>query len=261
MRTPCCHTCLAFVLKFLIFLQAFVGVAIIVCSAYMLNQWQHHHNQAPSPGGFRSLNFASGELFFQDDALSFNSVSLPAPWFIYAFMGVGILICCIALIGHIGAEAINGCCLCCYAVLATIFILLQLGLVTFIALDHQWEKDIPFDPTGQLDSLRKFIQDNVDVFMWVGIAIITIQVLSILLSIVLRSLVSRPRADDDIEEDYSFRTGAREPLLSPYSGQASGSTRGDSDIWSSRMRAKYGLSGGDAKQSTQNQSMTTDVKP
>lgn len=32
--------------------------------------------------------------------------------FIYAFMGIGILVCCITCIGHIGAEAINGCCLC-----------------------------------------------------------------------------------------------------------------------------------------------------
>lgn len=32
--------------------------------------------------------------------------------FIYSFMGVGILVCCIALIGCIAAEAISGCCLC-----------------------------------------------------------------------------------------------------------------------------------------------------
>ncbi|KAL0435519.1 UNVERIFIED_CONTAM: Tetraspanin-18, partial [Sesamum radiatum] len=56
-----------------------------------------------------------------------------------------------------------------YTVLMTIFILLEAGLVAFIALDHHWEKDIPFDPTGELDNLRTFIEDNVDVFEWVGI--------------------------------------------------------------------------------------------
>lgn len=89
-----------------------------------------------------------------------------------------------------------------YSILATLFILLEVGLVAFIALDHHWEKvpcyhlmwmlvyfifvpsfltiksffqDIPFDPTGELDSLCTFIKDNVDVFEWVGIALVIIQ--------------------------------------------------------------------------------------
>ncbi|GFP82990.1 tetraspanin-18 [Phtheirospermum japonicum] len=198
MRTPCCHSFLAFILKFLNFLQAFVGVAIIVYSAYLLNQWNHHHHQFPPPhesggaplpaGVISPPSFAYGVV----NALGFDVNSLPAFWFIYAFMGVGILVCCITFIGHIGAEAINGCCLC---------------------------FDIPFDPTGELDSFRTFIEDNVDVFI----------------------------EDDDLEGDYDFRSSNREPLLAPYSSQASVSARGDSDIWSSRMRDKYGLNSGDAK--------------
>ncbi|PIN00836.1 hypothetical protein CDL12_26659 [Handroanthus impetiginosus] len=271
MRTPCCHTCLAFILKFLNFLQAFVGVSIIVYSAYMLNQWQHDHDHflPPDESGIRlrsadvvnPLNFASGVVSFNDDGLGINFHSLPAPWFIYAFMGVGILICCITCIGHIGAEAINGCCLCFYAILTTIFILLEVGLVAFIALDHHWEKDIPIDPTGELDSLWTFIEDNADVFEWVGIVIVIVQVLSLFLAIILKSLVSSQRMDeDDIEGDFDFRNSTREPLLIPYSSQASGSTRGDSDIWSSRMRDKYGLNSGEGKHNFPNQNPSSEVK-
>ncbi|KAK4407299.1 Tetraspanin-18 [Sesamum angolense] len=218
--------------------------AIIVYSAYMLNQWHHHHHQLPPPHEsgtqlypdvIHPLNFASGLVSSHDDAFRFNSLSLPAPWFIYAFMGIGIL----------------------YTVLMTIFILLEAGLVVFIALDHHWEKDIPFDPTGELDNLRTFIKDNVDVFEWVGITVI---VLSLLFAIILRSLVSGPLEDDDLEGDYVFRSSTREPLLAPYSSQASGSTRGDSDIWSSRMREKYGLNSGDAKHSLLDQNPSTDVR-
>ena len=32
--------------------------------------------------------------------------------FIYSFMGVGILLCCLTLVGCIAAELIHGCCLC-----------------------------------------------------------------------------------------------------------------------------------------------------
>ncbi|KAL6564048.1 hypothetical protein OROHE_005288 [Orobanche hederae] len=236
MRTPCCDTFLAFILKFLNFLQASVGVAIIVYSAYMLSQWQHHNHQfnptdasgAPRPADVVStLNLVSAVVFYRDNALRFDLHSLPAP---------------------------------CYAVLATIFILLEVGLVAFIALDHHWEKDIPFDPTGELDHLRTFIQDNVDVFMWVGIAIVIIQVLSLLFAIILRSLVSSQREDDDIEGDYDFRSCVREPMLAPYSSQTSVSARGDSDIWSSRIREKYGLNDGDAKNNALNQNPSFDAK-
>ncbi|KAL8055332.1 hypothetical protein ABFX02_04G048900 [Erythranthe guttata] len=264
MATPCSHTFLAFILKFLNFLQAFVGVAIIVCSAFMLNQWHHHHHhlqQFPPPADVIDLlNSASGVVSAHDESLRFDFHSLPAPWFIYALMGLGILVCCITFIGHIAAEAISGCCLCFYTMLTTMFILLEASLVAFIALDHHWQKDIPVDPTGELDSLLVFIKDNVDVFMGVGIAIVVIQVLSLLFAIILRSLVSERRTDDDIEEDYGFRGSAREPLVAPYSSQISPSIRGDSDIWSSRMRDKYGLNSGDAKHNLLNQNQSNDVK-
>ncbi|CAA2998172.1 tetraspanin-18-like isoform X1 [Olea europaea subsp. europaea] len=278
MRTPCCHTFLAFVLKFLNFLQTFIGISIIIYSAYMLNQWQHHTPPpAPMPydpefklpgNTIPAINSVSDVVFgVGDNGIRLNSHIILAPWFIYAFMGVGILICCITCIGHIAAEAINGCCLCFYALLTTVFVLLEVSLVAFIALDHQWEKDLPFDPTGELDSVRAFIEKNADVFMWVGISIITIQVLSLLLATILRSLVSSQRVDHDIEEDYDARSRMREPLLNPHPNQASGSTRarGDdkvvhNDIWSSRMREKYGLNSGDAKYNLLHQNSSTDTK-
>ena len=49
MRTPCCHTFVAFILKFLIFFQTFIGISIIVYSAYMLNQWEKHLPIPPNP--------------------------------------------------------------------------------------------------------------------------------------------------------------------------------------------------------------------
>ncbi|KAI3461015.1 hypothetical protein Pfo_017678 [Paulownia fortunei] len=273
MRTPCCHTFLALILKFLNFLQAFIGAAIIIYSAYMLSQWQHHRDELPPPAPshdesgiqlpadvINPLNLASGVVSFDDNVLRIGFQSLPAPWFIYAFMGIGIVVCCITCIGHIAAEAINGCCLCFYALLTTIFVLLEVGLVAFIAFNHHWKKDLPFDPTGELDSLMNFIEDNVDSFGWVGIAIVIIQALSLLFAIILRSLVSSQRVDEDIEADYDLRSSTREPLLIPHASQVSGSTRGDSDIWSSRMREKYGLSTGDAKHNLLNQNQSTDVK-
>ena len=74
--------------------------------------------------------------------------------------------------------------------------------MTFIAIDHQWEtvnfvvakvfcfldlalhkfltyklvfQDLPVDSTGELDHLRTFLEENRDVFEWVGIAVVIIQ--------------------------------------------------------------------------------------
>ncbi|BBH10090.1 Tetraspanin family protein [Prunus dulcis] len=297
-----------FVLKFLNFLQAFIGVSILVYSAWMLNQWNNHipivpQPSAPSPdsSSFSSLllssetaktsdqitplNFAVHLVSGFDEGLGLNSFKLPAPcnyefgdsfglWAIgvyLLFYGLGVLICCITFIGCIAAESINGCCLCfvslaytfCtifqprnysaffaitfkYTILITVLTLLEAALVAFIAIDHRWEKDLPFDPTGELDSLRSFVQDNTDVCRWAGLAVIVLQALSLLLAMVLRGMVSTHKADYDVEDDYDFRGRTREPLLNNQLSQASGSTKGDgrgthSDIWSSRIRDKYGL--------------------
>ena len=37
-------------------------------------------------------------------------------------------------------------------------------------------QDLPFDPTGELDSLRSFIENNIDICKWVGITVVSIQV-------------------------------------------------------------------------------------
>ncbi|KAJ8749510.1 hypothetical protein K2173_025705 [Erythroxylum novogranatense] len=260
MQRKCYHVSLAFVLKLLNFLQAFFALSIIMYSVWMLDQWNRHIPvtpppfPAPSPESSSVSYFQSiqGINFFNDMvhgldyglALDVNSFKLPAPWFIYSFMGVGIILCCVTLIGCIAAEAIHGCCLCFYSILKILLLLLEAALVAFIAIDRRWEKDLPFDPTGELQSLRSFIEENVDVCKWVGITVVVIQALALLLALVLRAMVSTRKGDFDYEDDYESLGGRiREPLLNQ-SGQASGSGT-HSDIWSSRIREKYGLNSND----------------
>ncbi|CAN1269981.1 TOM2AH2 [Linum perenne] len=236
MRNPnCCHVSLAFLLKFFNFLQAFLGISIILYSVWMLDQWNHHLPVSPppfpapssssSPSVVLSRSHSIATLDLAGDVASqmelsglgfyLNSVDLPAPWFIYSFMVMGAIICCITFIGCIAAEAIHGCCLC---------------------------FDIPFDPTGEVQTIRAFIEDNIEICKWVGITVIVIQALSLLLAMVLRGLVSTPNSDIDGEDDFeSGRSRRWEPLLGQ-PGQTSGTGNG-SDIWSSRMREKYGLNG------------------
>ncbi|KAL0418589.1 UNVERIFIED_CONTAM: Tetraspanin-20 [Sesamum radiatum] len=89
MGTSSCQTFMAFILKFLNFLQAFVGVAMIIYSAYMLSQWQHRPDEFPSPAPSHDVSGIPSSddvvnhlnLALSDNALHINFHSLPAPWY------------------------------------------------------------------------------------------------------------------------------------------------------------------------------------
>ncbi|VVB11239.1 unnamed protein product [Arabis nemorensis] len=266
MRHNCCHVSFASVLKILNFLQAFIGVSIIIYSIWMLDQYNHHVPvdppplAAPSPASYsfssskfeivsdsvnNPINFVLGSG--GDSGFNLRSLDLPAPWFIYSFMAIGILVCIVTIIGFIAAEAINGCCLCFYSILKTLVIILEAGLVGFIAIDRHWEKDLPYDPTGELNSLRAFIEANIDICKWVGIVVVAIQLLSLLLAMVLRAMVSPRQSELDDEDDYENPMNrARENLLGPQANQAS-SGSSNIDNWRSRIREKYGLTNGQSQ--------------
>ncbi|XP_076944907.1 tetraspanin-18-like [Bidens hawaiensis] len=246
MRRSFCQSCLAFILKFLSLFQLFVGITIILCSVFMLHQWTKHlpdlisviFNNASVSGQLTCLKFV-------DDVISGSH----SPWFIYAFMAFGVMLCCISCTGHIAAEAINGCCLYFYTVLKTLFILLEVALVMFIAFDRHWETDLPLDPTGEIDKFRKFVESDADFCKCIGITVVVIQAVCVLLAVVLRAMVNlqmRLDEEDDIEEYGVVRGKVWEPLLNPNVAQTSVSVNVNgksfhSDAWSSRMREKYGL--------------------
>lgn len=227
----CCRSCLACILKLLNFLQSFVGISLILYSVWVLNSWNRHRPAGPDGGSLR---------------LGFDLDDLPAPWFVCAVMGFGAVLCVVSFMGHVAAEVVNGCCLCFYVVLTSLVILLEASLGGYLVFNKQWEQDLPYDPTGELKRLHAFIEDNIDVFKWVAAAVIAIQALSLLLALFVRVLIPSRRADYDSDEDFVV---IRRPLLNPQGSPftlASVENKGfHSDIWSSRMRQKYGLNHSD----------------
>ncbi|KNA23295.1 hypothetical protein SOVF_025920 [Spinacia oleracea] len=282
MRTNCCHKLLAFNLKFLNFLQFFLGFSTVIYSAYLLNQWQSQApvvpsppSPAPPPNYLPSLTTIGGSLDVADRIESYNLgvefvsgseinlvshlhfIQLPAPWFVYLLMVVGGILCCMSCIGHIAAEGLSGCCLCFYIFLSIVLILLEAAAVVFIAADRYWDKDLPYDPTGELEKLKSFVEENVDICKWLGLTLLSVQALSLLLSLVLRAMISTSREEPDVEEgDASGRDSTRNPLLYSQSNQSSATVKGEgrgagSDIWTTQIRQKYGLN----NESSRNQSL------
>ena len=56
------------------------------------------------------------------------------------------------------------------------FISVYISLSCLHVMLYNFLQDLPLDPTGQLDIVRAFIEENIGICKWVGIVVLTIQV-------------------------------------------------------------------------------------
>jgi hypothetical protein len=181
----------------------------------------------------------------------------PEPWFIYAFLGVGVTTLLITCTGHIAAETSHNFCLSCYLCLQILLVIAQFILAGFLFFDKHWRQDLPDDPTGQLDKVEKFVKENLDICKWVALGVLIVEALGLFFAMTLRAISAdsrRPGYDSD--EEYA----PRQPLLNRQNNQATPQagapapaaaaagaspapvrTSVRNDAWSARMREKYGL--------------------
>lgn len=218
MGEDCCKSCLGFLLKFLNFLHAFFGVSLTVYAIWVLNHWIRH-------GGSLDLN------------------KLSDLWFVGALMGAGAVICLIVLTGYVAAETRSGCCLCFYSFVAIMLIIAEAALAGCVFSNKSWRQYLPNDSTGELKNLLAFIKENEDIFKWIALSMVAIQGLLVFLALSLKAAIPRRRLDYDSDEDFVV---IRRPLLIPqvapsYSSNAVDGQGYQPDVWSSRMRQKYGL--------------------
>ncbi|KAG8074506.1 hypothetical protein GUJ93_ZPchr0006g41055 [Zizania palustris] len=210
--------CLSFLFKFLAFLQAFAAVSSLLYASWILSRWARHHH-----------------LHLHD--------LLPDLWFACALMAAGLFYCLLLLAGCVAAEIDSGCCLCLFTIFATSMMLLEGALAAGFFFNQHWIQDLPYDRTGELNNLLSFIQNNLDLCKWAALAIVATQALSLLLATILRAMVSTRSGDYDSDEDFVV---IRRPLLVAQGAPAYLPTTVDNrgfhpDLWSSRMRQKYGL--------------------
>ncbi|RLN11218.1 tetraspanin-18-like [Panicum miliaceum] len=214
--------CLGFLLKLLAFLQAFAAVSALLYAAWILSRWARHH-----------------QLHLQD--------LLPGLWFPSLVMAAGLFYCLLLLAGYLAAEINNGCCLCFYTIPAMAMMLLEAALAGHLTVNEHWIQDLPDDRTGELHNLLSFIHNNLDLCKWAALAIFATQALSLFLAMILRAMLSARTTGYDSDEDFVV---IRRPLLlaqapPPYL-PTTVDTRGfRPDLWSSRMRQKYGLNTSD----------------
>ncbi|XP_021825861.1 tetraspanin-19-like isoform X2 [Prunus avium] len=119
----------------------------------------------------------------------YNAAAAAAPWFICTFLGAGVFLCAITCIGYLAAKFAHD-----------------------ILLNSDWEKDLPYDPTGKFHDFKDFVKSNFDMFKWIGLLIVLAQGFSILLALALKSVEPNQGSSYDSDEECP---PARLPLINP----------------------------------------------
>ncbi|XP_022892760.1 tobamovirus multiplication protein 2A-like [Olea europaea var. sylvestris] len=242
-----CKGFLECLLKLVNFLLALVGLAMVGYGIYLFVEYKNSSS---------FIVHSSGELLQLGRpmlmAVSLDSISdkLPKAWFIYLFIGIGVVLFVISCCGCIGATLRNGCCLTCYSIFVILLILVELGCAAFIFFDKSWKEEIPTDKTRSFDMIYEFMDKHWKIIRWVALGAVILEALVFLLALVVRT-INRPANydyDSDDESEGSKRQ-TRKPLLNRKADPATGvpvsgtldQRPSRNDAWSERMRKKYGL--------------------
>ncbi|XP_051144404.1 tobamovirus multiplication protein 2A [Andrographis paniculata] len=240
-------------LKLLNFLLILAGLAMIGYGIYLFVEYKNGASPGddtppvpPNMGEYVQL----GRPMLVAVTLADNIFDkLPKAWFIYLFIGVGVIVLFIACCGCIGTSMRNGCCLTCYSVLLVLLILVELGAAAFIFFDKSWQKEIPTDKTGNFDMIYEFLEDHWNIIRWVALGVVVLEAVIFLLALVVRA--ANIPADYDSDEEYigGPRQQIRQPLINRPAAPTTGvpvagaldQRPSRNDAWSTRMREKYGL--------------------
>ncbi|CAK9207284.1 unnamed protein product [Sphagnum jensenii] len=262
-----CQGCLQCTLKLLNFMVTLVGAYMVLYGLWMLKEW---HSQlppeppapalppspipvpSPTPSPSPILPPVLPPVPVPSSEPTSAPSSVPDPLFIYAFLGAGIITCLVTCTGHIAAETSQGFCLSCYTCLQVVLLMAQFALAGYLFFDHHWREDIPDDPTGELDKVEAFVEDNLNICKWVALAVVGMEILGLFFAMILRAVSSNARRTGyDSDDDYlAPRSNGRQPLLNRQVNQSNPATTPGStadnrpvrnDAWSTRMREKYGL--------------------
>ncbi|KAH7576910.1 hypothetical protein JRO89_XS01G0174600 [Xanthoceras sorbifolium] len=167
------RSCMQSILKMVNSVIGMVGIAMILYALWLIRVWERHMGHLPPSGDH------------------------PVPWFIYTFLGLGVILCVITCSGHIAAETANGFCLYIYMFFVFLLLMLEAGLTADVFLNPDWEEDFPEDPSGSFTQFKDFIRSNFEICKWIGLSIVCVQGLSFLLALILKALGPHQYYDSD----------------------------------------------------------------
>jgi hypothetical protein len=244
------------ILKLLNLVVMVVGLAMTGYGGYLLVMWLQVLTPSPAPPPSVApsgdlVRLGRPMLLLLDASLSDGTVErLSSAWFIFAFIGIGVILFITSIFGCAGASTRSGCCLSTYSFLIILFIIVELAAGCFIFFDHSWKDVIPVDKTGNFDMIYSFLKENWKIAKWVALGAVVFEALLFTVTLIVQS-----GNQDDYDSDDEYigpRSGVRQPLVN--NKQTVTDPRFPNldyrpirnDAWSQRMRDKYGVDTFDA---------------
>ncbi|XP_074334930.1 tetraspanin-19-like [Apium graveolens] len=172
-------------LKFFNSIAGLAGIAMIMYGLWLIRVWQSDTKESSPDNG------------------------TPFPWFIHAFIGLGISFCAITCLGHFAAHTAYSHFLSCYIFVMSLLLFIETLMMAHIFLSSQWEKYLPNDPTGRFDNFKHYVELELNMCKWLAVLIVLAQGVSILLATVMKTLKT------DMEMFYE-RDDESIPYLPPY---------------------------------------------
>lgn len=172
-------------LKFFNSIAGLAGIAMIMYGLWLIRVWQSDMKGSSS-----------------DNQASF-------PWFIHAFIGLGISFYAITCLGHFAAHTAYSHFLSCYIYVMSLLLFIETLMMAHIFLSSEWEKDLPEDPTGRFDDFKDYVESELNMCKWLAVLIVLAQGVSILLATVMKTLKT------DLEMFYDCEDESV-PYLPPY---------------------------------------------
>ncbi|VAI75843.1 unnamed protein product [Triticum turgidum subsp. durum] len=204
------------VLKLLNLVLMAVGLAMAGYGAYLLVLWLQllpPSPPAPPPSG-DLVHLGRPMLLLIDVSISDGtSEKLISAWFIFAFIGVGVILFITSIFGCAGASARSGCCLS--------------------------TQVIPVDKTGNFDMIYSFLKENWRTAKWVALGAVVFEALLFTVALIVQSGNQDDYDSDD--ECIGPRSGVRQPLVNKQTATDPRVPNLDyrpirNDAWSQRMR-------------------------
>lgn len=112
-------------------------------------------------------------------------------WFLWACMGVGCIFCLIASLGRSAAATRRSFVLSFYIEFMFLLLLTEGLIIADVALNKQWKKDFPLDPTQRFEGFLAYFETHSAVFKLFGFILIISQVASFFLALFLRTMYAR----------------------------------------------------------------------
>ena len=164
-------------------------------------------------------------------------------WFGFVVVAMGVWTFITALFALGGARCDKACCLGTHTVMLLVALLAEgtFGLVFYF--DKGWNWELPTDESGQCKEFRKFVQKHLRTSLYIVLAVLILQLCSLLLGCAMWSWATERKQDEDEEAEMLRRPLAPSKATS-VPGRDPGQSKRKTDRWSMRMREEYGLDTG-----------------